>query len=174
MSHCQISHCVNRELHSHCQILTIFCSGVANDGKITKWRVKARFRSPSRRSTKLFLRAMLRSWHLNRIRRSTRSGRNTAGRFRIGTTSRSRAGWHKRSASWKAALGGSRIRSSAPTGWRRKSRTKSKSGSSGWPRRRRLRGIAVLPSAVSAAAHARRARVRPHLPALQRNARAVR
>ena len=39
---------------------------------------------------------------------------------------------------------------------------------------RRLRGIALLPRAVFAAAHARRARVRPDLPALQRNARAVR
>ena len=69
------------------------------------------------------------------VRRSTRSGRNTAGRSRIGTTSRSRAGWRRRSASSKAARGGSRIRSSAPTGWRRSSRTTGRCGSSGWPRR---------------------------------------
>ena len=64
---------------------------------------------------------MLRPWHLNRIRRSTGSGRNMAGRFRNGTTSRSRAGWRKRSANSKARRGGCRIRSSAPTGWRRNS-----------------------------------------------------
>ena len=46
---------------------------------------------------------MLRPWHLNRIRRSTGSGRNMAGRFRNGTTSRSRAGWRRRSANWKAS-----------------------------------------------------------------------
>lgn len=82
--------------------------------------------------------ASCRRWHLNRIHRSTRCGRNTAGRFRLGTTSRSGAGWRKRSASSKAGRGGSRTRSWARTGWRRSSRTTGRSGSNGWPRRRRL------------------------------------
>ena len=90
-----------------------------------------------RRSTKLFPRAILPGWHLNPIRRSTGSGRNTADRFRNGTTSRSRAGWPRRSASSKARRGGCRIRSSAPTGWGRNWPTTGRSGSSGWPRRRR-------------------------------------
>ena len=118
---------------------------------------------------------ILRTWHLNRNRRSTRFGRNTPGRFRVGMTSCSRAGWRRRSASSKAARGDSRIRSSAPTNWRRKSRTKKRSGTSGWPRHRHgLRGIAVLPRAIPAAAHTRRARIGLGLSALQRNARAVR
>ena len=80
---------------------------------------------------------MLRPWNLNRIRRSTRCGRNMVWRFGTGTTSRSPAGWRRRWASWRAARGGSRIRSSAPTASPRSSRTTGKSGSSGWPRRRR-------------------------------------
>jgi len=105
-------------------------SGTLHPGHWLHFRNAARQNSPRASSC--------RRWHLNRIHRSTRCGRDTAGRFRTGTTSRSGAGWRKRSASSKAGRGGSRIRSSARTGWRRSSRTTGRSGSSGWPRRRRL------------------------------------
>ena len=68
------------------------------------------------------------------------------------------AGWRKRSASSKAGRGGFRTRSSARTGSRRNSRTTGRSGSSGWPRRRRLM-------------RNRRAAARPFLPLLTRDVR---
>ncbi len=73
----------------------------------------------------------------------------------------------------EGARGGSRIRSSARIGSWRSSRMTGKSGSSDWPHRGGLHGIALLPRAVPAVAHARCARIGFDLPALQRNARAV-
>src|SRR5260370_22308949 len=52
-------------------------------------------------------------------------------------TSRWRAGWRRRSASWRGAPGVCRIHGWARAGWRRNWRMIARSGSSGWRRRRR-------------------------------------